>query len=381
MLSKEMVVSLPFVVCLYEYYFLRDDQAGRWKLIVPLFLVTLLIPWLAIHSLDFSKLPRLAQDNSGVPAGQYFLTQLRVKVTYLRLFFVPVHQSFAYDFTLAKSIFEVPILLSTLLLTVVLGAGVMLKNRSPLMSFGILWFLITIFPESSFIPTNNAACEYRLYLPMVGFSLFLSGGVFQLFKQRNVNWAIGLLSMLVLVYSILTYHRNKVWENEFTLWDDAVHKDPQSRRAHLNRGAAYQKQGDLDHALQDYNAVIGLGLPDFVTLSNRGAIFEQRGELDLALANFNAAVKMDPGYPGSYKNRGKAYFRKGDLVDALKDFNTYIAMSPSDYDGYISRGAVYANTGHLDQALSDFNNAASLQPGDPEIENDRAIVLEELQKK
>ena len=171
-------------------------------------------------------------------------------------------------------------------------------------------------------------CEYRLYLPMAGFSIFIVGGLSYMFKEKNSTWVVRIGLAIVCVYSLLTYQRNKTWADEFTLWDDAVHKSPRNSLAYLNRGALYHNRGDLDLALADYNMIIGLGPVTAVTLSNRGQIFFLKGDIDLALANFELAIKINSGYAGTYINRGLLYEHQGNITKAVADYTKALAINP-----------------------------------------------------
>jgi len=372
MLSKENAVSLPLMICFYQWFFFTEQKAFEWKKVFPFFLVILIIPlvWLPHHLGGIGA--SVAGFAQGRTVEQYALTQGKVILTYLRLLILPIHQRVEYDYTPVSSFFDASAQGSVFLLLLILGAAGVLKNRFRLASFGIFWFFITLMPESSFWPITDLIFEHRLYLPLVGFGVFLSSGLFYLLQERRAYLSIRILFIFVIAYSVLTYQRNKIWKNEFTLWDDAVHQSPNSPRAYLNRGAAYQNTGDLDHALADYNMAIGLGPVEPVTLSNRGLIFEKKGKFDLALANFNLAIEINSGYVGTYVNRGKLYQIEGKLEQAEKDFNKAVALAPNDAGGYVARGLFYAGTGDFNHAILDYNAALMIQPGNSAIYGYRA---------
>ena len=111
----------------------------------------------------------------GVAKETYLLTQFRVIVTYLRLLLIPVNQNLDYDYPLFSSVLTPEVLASLLLHLALLGTAVTLfKLKLTLrdwrvISFGILWFYITLSVESSIIPLKMIICEYRIHLPSVGF--------------------------------------------------------------------------------------------------------------------------------------------------------------------------------------------------------------------
>jgi len=307
--------------------------------------------------------------SQGMMVHQYAITQAKVVLTYLKLLMLPFHLRVEYDFALAS--FDLSVIGSIILLLLILGFAVYIRKRSKLMAFGICWFFITLMPESSFWPIKDLIFEHRMYLPLLGFSIFLSSGAFYFFSQKS-SIAVKVLFIFLLTFCCLTYQRNKVWRDEFTLWDDTVHQSPKSVRAYLNRGSAYQERGDLDHALADYNMVIGLGPIDPITLSNRGLIFEKKGRFDLALANYNLAIKINPSFAGTYCNRGLLYEKEGKVDLALADFNQAALMIHHDPSVYFNQGMLNRQKGNFDEAIIDFNKAIELLPQDTHLYELRA---------
>jgi tetratricopeptide (TPR) repeat protein len=364
MFSKETAISLPLVVCLYESCFFKAGKGIDRKYIIPYFIVALIMPLtMALsRSVDFLGMRRVAEGVPGISAGNYFLTQLRVMVTYLRLVALPVNQNLDYYYPASKSFFEMPVILSLLILVFVLLTGIKLSRKYKLVSFGIFWFLITLLPESSVIPIADVIFEHRLYLPMAGFSIFLISGLYFLLKEKGLKSTIAILSVLAIFCSIASYQRNKIWKDEFTLWNDAALKAPLKARPYVNRGQAYQKDGKLDLALADYNKAIALKSTYAEAFNNRGLAYQDSGNFDLALADYNKAIAINPKYAEAYCNRGIAYAKKNNLDLAFADFLKALEVLPNCVEAYINRGTVYAGAGKLDLALADYNKAIAVNP-------------------
>ena len=165
---------------------------------------------------------RVTEGAPGISSAHYFLTQFRVLVTYIRLLFLPLNQNFDYEYSISKSLFELSTLVSFLFLTSILFFARRMFSRYRLISFSILWFVLTLTPESSVIPIKDVIFEHRLYLPMAGFSIFLVSGTYYFFGKNFFKVMIVTLTLIVAGYSFLTYQRNKIWKNEITLWEDGV---------------------------------------------------------------------------------------------------------------------------------------------------------------
>ena len=183
MFTKEIVLTLPLMIVLYEFCFFgletntcrKNIKNINWKHLAPFLIMLLIIPltMAGARSINLGEIGRLAEETQTISRGHYLLTQFRVLTTYLRLLFVPLNQNLDYDYPISLTLFHIPTLLSFLLLLLILTAGVVLFRRYRLVSFCIFFFFLTLSVESSIIPIRDVIFEHRLYLPMAGYTLFL----------------------------------------------------------------------------------------------------------------------------------------------------------------------------------------------------------------
>src|SRR5262249_10609421 len=122
--------------------------------------------------------------------GQYFLTELRVLVVYIRLVFFPVGLNLDYDVAPSNSPFEPAVIASFLFLLGLAVLAWMLRRRQPVFAFSIFWFFITLAPTSSFIVIADVIFEHRLYLPMVGICLSFPLLVSLIYRKLREHTAI-----------------------------------------------------------------------------------------------------------------------------------------------------------------------------------------------
>ncbi|MFA5116283.1 MAG: tetratricopeptide repeat protein [Candidatus Omnitrophota bacterium] len=376
MFCKEIAISLPLAICLYEACFLRGQKGFGWKYAFPFLALVLVIPltMLFARSVDFHEMRFVKDGVPGISSWHYFLTQTRVLVTYLRLLFVPVNQNLDYYYPASRSLFEWPVILSLLLLSAVISAGVRFFHKYRLLSFCVFWFFITLLLESSFFPIRDVIYEHRLYLPMAGFSLFLVGGLFHLTAGKRAWRVYAVLFLLIACYSAMAYQRNKVWQSDLALWDDAARKSPLKARPLVNRGLAYAKNDRFDLALADYDKAIEINPENAGIYIDRGLAYQNSGRLDLALADYNKAIELNPDYTEAYNNRGIVYAAKGDFDQAIADFLRSIEIDPGYANAYYNRGLAYQNKGRLDLALDDYNKAIRINPRYSDAYSNRAIV-------
>jgi len=365
MFTKEMTITLPLMILLYEFvFFKKEGEDVDWKRLMPFLATILIIPiTMAITKcVNFGQMRLLTQESPGILPWDYLLTQFRVIVTYIRLLFIPINQNLDYDYSISRTLFDIPTLSSLILLAVILITAVKILPRYRLISFGVFWFLLALLPESSIIPIKDVIFEHRLYLPMAGYAIFLVSAVYYIFEKKGIKPVIIILSIAAISYSILTYNRNFVWKDEFTLWNDTIHKSPNKARPYNNQGKAYQDKGSLDQAISGYNKAIEIN-PKFVdAYYNRGNAYRDKGSLDQAISNYNKAIEIDPKYAKAYNNRGNAYLNKGSLDQAISDYNKAIEIDPKHAGAYYNQGKAYQDKGSLDQAISDYDKAIEIDP-------------------
>jgi len=179
MSSKEWAVTLPALLLLYDYLFIAEGKIkpvlSRWYLYM---LVAL--PWaLVLRNLDLTSKGGAAGvgfnlvSNTGITPWTYLLTSLNVIWTYVRLLFLPINQNLDYDYPIAKTLFELPTILSFAgHLTVVIASFWLYRTKGwRLIPFGLAWFYIGLSPLQSVVPVVDVIFEHRAYMPSVGFFL------------------------------------------------------------------------------------------------------------------------------------------------------------------------------------------------------------------
>ncbi len=361
MFTKEIAVTLPLMILLYEFSFFETKKTLNWRRLSPFLLTLFIIPltMLLTKSARFQEIQNVVQGPHGITPAHYLFTQFRVIITYLRLCFLPLNQNIDHDYPVFKSIFELPVLLSILFLAMALFAAKRLFSKYRLVSFSILWFLLTLLPESSILPQKDVLVEHRLYLPLVGYSVFLVSGIYYLCQSRGLT----VVMIIIACYSVMTYQRNEVWKNELTLWTDAIKKSPHKARAYGNRGNAYFNQGDLARAMSDFNKTLEINPGDELAYNNRGKTYQAQGRFAQAMPDYNKAIELNPVYEEAYANRGLAYGQQGDFKKAIIDLSKAIDINPFDVDAYNNRGVAYYKQGHFAQAMSDYDKAIEINPG------------------
>jgi tetratricopeptide (TPR) repeat protein len=362
MFTKEVTITLPIMIVLYEFYFLRREKYIDWKPVIPFLLFLFIIPlsMRMTKSVNFMEMRRISELASDISPIHYLLTEFRVIVTYLRLFFIPINQNLDYDYPISKALFALPTSASLLFLVLIILAAVRLFRGHKLISFSICWILLTLLPESSIIPIRDVIFEHRLYLPMFGYGLFLVSIIYYTFAKKSIPVTTLILIMIINWYALLTYTRNFDWRDELTLWNDTVSKSPRKARGYTSRGIAYKNVGNFDKAMCDYNKAIEIDPYYFEAYINRGNVYTERGDFDHAVFDYTKAIEMDPLNPETYYNRGRAYQLKGNLDEAISDYRKAIEISPEYAVAYNNRAMAYFGKREFNKSWEDVYKSESL---------------------
>jgi hypothetical protein len=189
--SKEWAVTLPALMLIYDYLFLSQGKLrpmlSRWHL----YLFAALTWIYVVSRLDLFASGGVAGvgfnlvSMTGITAESYLYTSFNVIWTYIRLLFLPINQNLDYDYPIAKTLFELPTILSFLGHFAVIAATIWLwrKKRWTLVPFGVAWFYIGLSPTQSIVPVIDVIFEHRVYMPSIGFFI-----VFVATYERMFEW-------------------------------------------------------------------------------------------------------------------------------------------------------------------------------------------------
>jgi tetratricopeptide (TPR) repeat protein len=317
-----------------------------------------------------------------VPKEAYLFTQFRVILTYIRLLFVPIHQNLDYDYPVYYSFFVPQVVFPFLFHLAMLGIGVYLFYRSRLTipdlrlsSFGIFWFFITLSVESSIIPLQMIICEYRVYLPSIGWVMAMTTSLWIASEKLVSRFpelrrkVILFLVLVVIFFSALTFARNALWRDEVRMWKDVVSKSPNKARGHLNLGVALGKQGRFAEAVGEFQTTLKLDPYQAKAHNGLGMIYNDLGRLDDAIKEYQTALMINPKDANVHMNLGNVYQRKHLLDDAAREFRAALLLNPNDASAHNNLGAIFGLQGRLDEAIREFKTALEIDPDHVKAKN------------
>ncbi len=363
MFCKETAFTLPLALLLVEFLFFDFSKKNLLRLI-PFLATMAIIPYFVhseaasynIHSKNFLPIRIKA-----LPRGDYFLTELNVLCTYLRLFLLPVNQNFDYDYPTAHSLWEPKTLACLFLLGTLLAAalGTIKKNR--FITFSIFWFFLTLSVESSVIPLEDVIFEHRMYLPLVGCALLLGIGLFSFLEKASYFMVAG--SLVVMIFSCMAYTRNHIWGSEQLLWEDVIKKSPNKARPYNNLGNYfYHSLHDPIRAKESYEKALEKDPHFAISYFNLATLFHQSGNFEKALPLYQKAIESDPEFYDSYNNLGLLYDAMGQQDLAIEILQKAIQKFPTYYIAYVNLGIFNIRKRNIAEAVTNLEAAIKINP-------------------
>jgi protein O-mannosyl-transferase len=266
---------------------------------------------------------------------------------------------------------------ASLLIIFITAAVIAVVKRLPYLFAGWLWFAITIAPVTGIIQIGpHLMADRYTYLPSIGIAIMLAWGIPFLIKSEQVRKkilfpaAIAVLAIL----SFLTWKQCSHWRNSISLFGHALQVTENNYLAHGNLGIALSAEGKLPEAIDNYSKASKVKPDYMMAYACRGDAYAGLGQYQNAIEDYNQAVRLEPERAETYNNRGIAYYKLGNYQQAIEDCNEAIRLKTDYADAFYNRGNAYNYLGQYQRAIRDYNEAIRLQPNDVKYYQNRGIA-------
>ena len=298
---KETVAVAPLLGAIGYLLFAPEEQRPRAKTLFFfgalafcffLVLAAIVLKFSGVLSFsplafNFQPLERLFEETPS--PLQYFATQFKVWVVYLRLTIFPLFLRVEYDYPVYSTFASWDVLLSILFLLGLFLLGIFSLKKNPALLFGLAFFALVLAPSATLIP--NGLYEHRLYGALPGIIIALLYGVIPLFQKGKVFIKAALWGF-VLLFVVLTFQRNFVWQSEERLWHDAVEKSPKNFRAQTNYGQTLMAREAYEEALPYLVKSVMIRPITVEAHFNLACCLANLGRLEEAAAELRATKKL-----------------------------------------------------------------------------------------
>jgi tetratricopeptide (TPR) repeat protein len=428
LLSKAMLVTLPFILLLLDYWPLGrvsgakcqvSGEAARPSNLTPdpshlRFLIEkipfLLLAvascavtvWAAKHSLEPAQALSFPWR-----VGNAFASY----AAYLGQMLYPAGLAVLYPHP--RNQLSVGMMaLSAILLLTILAVAIANWRKRPYLLVGWLWYLGVLIPVIGLMQVGNQARADRFtYLPQIGLYVMLAWGAVDLCRTWRYRRAALLTAAGMILAGLLAvaYVQTTHWRDSASLWSHTVACTPENVIAHNNFGNALAEQGKSAEAIQHYERAIQLKPEDaeaYMNLGNRMAaqekwteamqLYEQalerkpddakahynsgltlslQGKLDEAIPRYERAVRLRPDYVEAHNNLGNALLRRGRLTEAVPHYERVLELKPGFAEARYNLGNTLAKLGKPVEAAEQYERAIQLKPDYPEAHNNLGIAM------
>lgn len=426
LMAKPMIVTLPFVLLLLDFWPLRrfsfPVRAEAGDKSHPGAIVLEKAPLVAL-SLAVSVITYRAQHRGGAvkaltafPLGLRLENALTSCVAYIGQTLWPVRLAVIYPYP--RHIPAWQAVLAALALAGVSMIVVRLRRRCPYLAMGWFWFLGTLVPVIGLVQVGvQARADRYTYIPMVGLLIMVAWGVAQIARhQRAKQVAAILMSLTCLTCAALAWLQVQHWRNSETLfrhaldvteenavaqvnlanylvnvpgkvpeavglWEAALRIDPDSVAAHTGLGNALARiPGQLPESFPHLQAALRLA-PDWPIPHNElGNALVKAGRLREAIAQFNEALRLDPDYADAHYNLGVALSEiPSRSAEAMSEYQAALRIKPDYAEARLNLGNVLAGLpGRLPEAIREYEAALRIRPEYAEVHYNLGQVLSRI---
>lgn len=387
LLAKPMLVTLPFVCLLLDFWPLRRFERSTlnsqpstiWRLAAekwPFFLLSLascVVTYLAqrgeaVMSMDERALG-MRLENATVTYADYVLKMVwptRLGIIY------PLPGHYPAGQVVLAGIFLAGI-----------SAVVWWRRQSPWWLTGWLWFLGTLVPVIGLVQVGNQSMADRYtYWPAIGlFAAVAYGGADWAARRQARRLPTGLAAGLVLGLCVAATERQLgFWKNTQTLFSHTLAVAKDNPVAQMILGAGWEHTGATEEALRCYEDALKLDASLVMQMPGgtkrrlavqvallKAQAAEQQGRRTNAMSLYRAALDQDPSLVEAHNNLANLLDASGATQEALLHYQTAIRLAPAAPQACENLGAMLLNLGRFDEAMQQYQEAARRQPGDPHV--------------
>ncbi|MDL1966946.1 MAG: tetratricopeptide repeat protein [Deltaproteobacteria bacterium] len=410
LIAKPMLVTLPFVLLLFDYWPLErlryssTIKAGRYKKASLLHLILEKIPFflLAGASIYISSLS--VQHHAIVVSTESVSMKLRVAnalvsyVKYIGKMIWPKDLAVFYPFPDTLPVWQISGAALFLICVSVLVFRA-LKSK-PYLAVGWFWYIGTLVPAIGLIQAGlwPSIADRFAYVPLIGLFIVIAWGIPDLVAQwRCKKIALAATAILVLlIFTAASRSQNRYWANNIALFKhsldvtndnevahqklgealaahdktdeavmhyyEALRIKPDLVAAHLNLGLALRKKGKINEAVEHFSMALLAKSDCAEAYYELGVTLEKQGNFDAAVRNYSEALRIKPEFARGHNNLGIVLARQKKDKEAIFHLCEAIRIDPDYADAYGNLGIIYANQKNIGKAILHYKKALHFNP-------------------
>ena len=363
LMAKQMLVTLPFVLLLLDFWPFERLQSRKdiKELVlekVPFFVLSAVFSVIVLRAQEGAFSPRIASP--GIRTANAFVSYLAYIGKMLRPAGLAVFYPHPGD-KLPMSEWVAAFVVLAIITILVFGVA---RGRKYL-AVGWLWYVGTLIPVIGIVQVGSQSMADRYtYVPLTGLFIMIAWGVEDFLpKWRRRGTVLGVSGAAVLLaLSICTHFQVRYWRDNLTLFQHALKVTKDNSTAFYGLGSAYSEMGQWEDAIEAYKQAIKIEPAYSKAYCNLGMAYSQLGQWREAVAAYNLAINISPDFAEAYYNLGLTWAVVGQNSKAIEAFTEAIKIRPDYAEAYNNLGVVYGKLGRYTEEIGAYKQAIKIRP-------------------
>ena len=383
LMSKPMVVTIPFVLLLLDWWPLERFQPGAPSTVFTTFrqLVIEKIPFLLLSAV--ACLATIFAQPHNIARIEKISLDLRIYnavasyVIYLEKMVYPARLAVFYPYSASEMLVWKAGLGMALLAGICIGFF-MLRRRQPYLLVGWLWYLGMLVPVIGLVQVaGHARADRYTYLPQIGIYIIVAWGVSNLLPSWRYRRQVFGIAAFIVIAALMgcASIQASYWRNSESLWIHTLACTSRNYVAHCDLGSVLAKQGRIAEAIEQYQATLELK-PDYAAAHNNlGILLAGQGKTAEAVKHYQRALEIKPDFAAAHNNWGNALAVKGQINEATEHYQQALQLDPDFGEAHNDLGALLLGQGRTAEAMQHFRKAAELIPDNADVQNNLGTVM------
>src|ERR1035438_5551132 len=377
LMAKPMLVTLPFVLLLLDFWPLRRVELGSL-----LRLVKEKLPLFALAAIS-SVVTLLAQRHEGAilglerfPLGLRLANALASYLAYIGKMLWPVRLAAFYPIATSAPLWQAS--LGALVLIGVTVLAFRAGQRHGYFLVGWLWYVGTLIPVIVLVQAGGQAMADRYtYVPLIGLFLIAAWAAPELVARRaHGRLALPVVAACVLLMcTALAKAQVRYWSDSTALWQHTLKVTEGNYVAHDNLGGVFMKQGRAGEAVAQFVEALRIEPGCVDARNNLGTVLMSQGKLDEAARQFAEALRNQPFFAEAHNNLATVLIRQGKFDEAARHLSEALRIRPDLVWAQNNLGTLLMSQGKLAEAAQRFDAALRIRPDFVEAQNNLGMVL------
>jgi tetratricopeptide (TPR) repeat protein len=371
LLSKPSAVVFPAVLLIYEITLRQkrwiDFVKRHWLFFTLCFILSLLFTLIMM---------RVMLNAGGIKAyrgGTFFnnlLVSFYVLLYNIKLLVFTINYSAAYTIRVPFPLVNLQTLIVVGTVFLLFGLSLWSLKKTRVIFFCFLFFFVTLLPYLNLIPISTLLADRYLFIASFSYCFLLGVGFDKLYMFVNRRFSEGFFKLLSIAiflfllggYSFMTLQQNKIWENSYTLWSDAVEKYPESNTANALMGVVYMDLGMNEKAVEYLEKAVQILPIDYESRNNLGIVYGRLDKPEEALKELLTAISLKPDNDIIKINLSVFYEKQKEYKKAEEILKYLISKNPKNAGLYYRLGVLYKEMGVYESAISELVKGLKLAP-------------------